>query len=185
MAGRMLEHVIASKLEDYVEANICKPLGIKDMTFKLQPRPDMNARRAEISVGNEHDDQTKLIDDGFSHRDTCDDLGIATIFVTPEDDMKVLYSLLANDGKLLRLETVQLMLQPHLSKDSQEAVMNLCSNEDMNRSLGRLLPMNVKKDHSLLGLLLQEDLDQEAWRKRGAVSWCGFANVFWVGTIIK
>ena len=39
-----------------------------------------------------------------------------------EDYLKVLRSILANDGKLLKPETVELMFQPQLSADSQKGL---------------------------------------------------------------
>ena len=184
-AGRMVERVNGGiSLEDYMRENIWKPLEIKDMTFFLQSRPDLLERRADISVRDPTDGSSKLmyVDDEYWHEDPDDCFGGMALYSTPREFMKVMHSMLVDDGKLLSTEYVNLLFQPQLSDHSRAALNSFYSDPLANRLMGALLPMGVKRDHALGGLLLIEDVPNQNWRRKGTMTWSGLPNFFWVSS---
>ena len=184
--GRIVERLNGGmKLETYMKQNIWERLRIKNMTFYLQDRPDMIAMRADMSERDPGGSgKVVYVDDAYWHEYPTDALGGMAIFSTPEDYMKVMYSLLANDGKLLKPETVDLMFEPQLSDSARQSLMKFYEAPIAVNMMGALLPAGVKKDHGLGGMLLMEDLADGPWRKKGTMCWSGLPNVFWVCAFI-
>ena len=73
-AGKAVERTTGMLLNNYVQENVYVPLEIKDMTFKLQQRPDMLARRAKTCDRNEHG-VLHAADNKFWDKDYTDDFG--------------------------------------------------------------------------------------------------------------
>ena len=168
------------RLEDYMQKNICTPLGITDMTFKLQQRPDMTARRADMST-RDGNGIPQYEDVNYYHQDSVDCFGGMGIFASPEAFMTFIHSLLRDDGKLLRSETVELLFQPALTSES-EKVTNEQIDARQEINLGGLLPLIIKRNHALGGLLIMEDCHGKTWRQQGSMSWGGLPNLYWVST---
>lgn len=179
-AGLMVERVNDGiSLEDYMKAHIWKPLGIKDMTFHLEKREDLRKRMVDTS---ERDTTTskavhhegKLWDDPVETA-----FGGAGVYSSIQEYMKILQSLLNDDGKLLMSETLDNMFKPQLSSASRESLMKQLEDPELNDMLGSL-PLGSEKDWGLSGLLLQEDVKDG--RRKGTLSWGGAANSYWVST---
>ena len=58
-AGLLIERATGLTLEEYMRKNLWEPLGIKDMTFKINSRPDMKARMADMSERDEESGKVK------------------------------------------------------------------------------------------------------------------------------
>lgn len=69
-----------------------------------------------------------------------DDIGGGGAFAWPTDYMKAMRSLLANDGKLLKRETVDQLFEPHLNDYSQKVLMDKLQVLAINRVYGPLPP---------------------------------------------
>ena len=172
-------------LEEYMQKNICEPLGINDMTFFLHARFDMLLRCAETSIRDpEGSGKAVYTDDSFWHEDNDDCLGGAALFTTALEFMKIMHSLLANDGKLLKPETTDLLFQPQLTNKSREELMKFFNKPEVNEQMGALMPLGLQKDHALGGMLLKEDIEGATWRQKGTMTWSGLPNVFWVSHIL-
>ena len=180
--GRIVERVNGGvSLEKYMQKNIWQPLGITDMTFFLQQRPDMLERRADLS-DRAGDGSGKLVyaDAQYWHEDYEDCFGGMGLFATPVEFMKIMHSLLLDDGKLLKPETVELLFQPQLTEKSRESLMNFYKDPTINEMMGTMTPLGLRKDYALGGLVLMENIPDVHWRRKGTMTWSGFPNVFWV-----
>ena len=183
-AGRMVERVNGdTPLEEYMQEHIWQPLGIKDMTFFLRNRFDMLLRCADTSTRNTSENgKTVHTNDHSWHEDNDDCFGGTGLFAAAPGFMKILHSLLADDGKLLKPETVDLLFQPQLNdNNTQEAFTAFFRKPSVNEKLGALMPLGLQKSHALGGMLLMEDIPNDAkWRRKGTMTWSGLPNVFWV-----
>ncbi|KAK5055190.1 hypothetical protein LTR84_012939 [Exophiala bonariae] len=103
-----------------------------------------------------------------------DDLGGGGLYSSATDYIKVLISILKNDEKLLKRETVDLMFTPQLPDPKYlEAVVN-------DQRTGVFYRSGVdgqRWNYGLGGLLNMEDA--EGVCKKGTMSWGGLPNLFW------
>ena len=178
-AGLMVERANGGmRLEEYMKVHIWEPLGINDMTFHLEKLEDLRRRMPDMSIrdpkgsGKAVHSKSKMWDDV-----THGDFGGAGAYASPPEYMKILHSLLSDDGKLMKSSTLDRMFQPHLSEASRDSLMEVLKDPDLNNQLGGV-PSSTEKDWCLAGLLVMEDLDGRA--RKGSVTWGGFPNLTWV-----
>lgn len=146
-AGRMVERVNDMSLQAYMEKNLWRPLGIKGMTFYLQQRPDLAARRPEMSMrdpgGNGKAVHTTM---PAWVEDVHDALGDLGVYSSAEGYLKVLHSLLADDGKLFKAEAAELVFQRHMSEESHNLMMEMVSDSTMNNLLCGWFAARMQED---------------------------------------
>ena len=181
-AGVVVERVNSVSLEEYMKLNIWEPLGITDMTFHLEKREDLRARMVDMSqrdpvTGKAVHRATKTWDDPLD-----DAFGGAGVYASMPDYMKILQSLLNDDGKLLKPETIDQMFSPQLSDASKKSLMKQLEDPEVNDMLGGL-PLGSAKDWGLAGILLQENLKD--WRRKGTMGWGGIPNLYWVSSLLS
>ena len=179
-AGLMVERVNDGiALGDYMEANIWKPLGINDMTFHLEKREDLRVRLADMHNRDPLESNGKAVYIGSKSWDDPieRDFGGIGLYSSAPDYLKVLQSLLADDGKLLKSASIEEMFRPQLTDESRKALNELLEDPEANASIGDL-PLGVKKDYGIGGLLLMEDLPNS--QRKGTMLVGGLPNLFWV-----
>nr|XP_036579994.1 beta-lactamase [Colletotrichum truncatum]KAF6787750.1 beta-lactamase [Colletotrichum truncatum] len=176
--GKLVERATCMDLDQYLQENICIPLGVTDMTFKLQQRPDMAINRADMS---KRDPKGVPQNENASYfqSDPKDCFGGMGIFASSAAFMEFLYSLTANDGRLLGAQTVEEMFRPQLDWECEQSLNDeLDSRRETNH--GGLLPqVDIRRNHGLGGLMVMEDCDGTSWRRKGSMSWGGFPNLYW------
>ncbi|MCJ1391725.1 hypothetical protein MMC18_004590 [Xylographa bjoerkii] len=177
-AGKMVERVNDNiSLQEYMITHVWGPLGIRDMTFHLRDRPDLVKRLADLSERDPRGSGKVLyVDDPGFRADVDDALGGGGAFASAPEYLKVLQSILADDGKVLRSESVDKLFEPNLSAESQQSLMKLLEDEELNNRLGGL-PLGTAKNWGLGGLLCQEDLP--GWRRHNSLTWGGLPNLTW------
>lgn len=183
-AGRLIQQATGMDLETYMQESVCNRLSITDMTFKLQRRPDLVARRADYTQRNE--DGNLRYDDTIYFREDPDECyGGYGIFASPVSYMKLLYSLLRNDGVLLEPETVHLMFQPALN-ERIEKQMNIHMDETATLiNYGGPMPtVGLRRNFGLAGIIAMEDLDGDKWRRKGSITLGGGPNIVWVSALV-
>jgi CubicO group peptidase (beta-lactamase class C family) len=175
--GLMVERVTgAQSLQTYMEKEIWRPLGIKEMTFFLDQKPDLKKRMPAMSLRDEKSGKA-VPRPRVVHEPPKDAMGGGGIYTTPKEYLKALHAILRNDGTLLKKETVDDMFRPHLSKESQQAMMKVLSFPEVNEMMGGL-PEGTERNWGLGGLLVMEDL--AGWRRKGTLTWGGMPNLTWV-----
>ena len=121
--GKLIEKISGMTLEQYFKKKIFKPLGIKSTYFNV-PKKDLNRI---VSMGNRGLDgkgQLKEIDGDevspsrYPKEKVKNFSGGDGLFSTPSDFTKILECILNfgahKNGKLLKKETVELMMQNHI-----------------------------------------------------------------------
>ncbi|RYP45709.1 hypothetical protein DL768_007980 [Monosporascus sp. mg162] len=177
--GKLVERATGLSLEERLQQSICNPLGITDMTFKLQQHPDMIARRADMSKRGA-DGTPQNEDASYYHIDPEDCFGGMGIFASSEAFMLFLCSLLSRDGKLLKTETIELMCQPQLGPECEKSINNEIDARRETSHGGLLPPVGIKRNHGLGSLMIMEDCDGNYGRQKGSIGWGGYPNIYWV-----
>ncbi len=181
-AGKMVECINDNcTLTGYLASNVLKPLGITDATFHIDKRPDILETMADLSAKDASQGgkmifaESDLVKEG-----AIDDMGGGGAFTSPASYMKIMQSLLANDGKLLKPDTVDQMFEPQLNDGSQKASMGKLQIPTVNAVYGALPPL-VKKDWAFAGLVNCDDILDR--RLAGSGGWIGLPNMNWVGLL--
>ncbi|KAH9897393.1 transesterase [Xylariomycetidae sp. FL2044] len=170
-------------VEAFLQRHLAAPLGLgpDDMTFELQKHPGTRERRADMTVRVDVDggssSRLEYRDEDYWHRDK-EPHGGQGIYTSPEAYMRVLWSILANDGVLLRPATRDLLFQPDLAPDVGRGTMDFCKTFE---AFGAAVPIPpaVKKAPSVGGMITLEDCDGDRWRRKGNLSWSGLPNFIW------
>jgi CubicO group peptidase (beta-lactamase class C family) len=198
-AGLLIARVAGEKdLGTYMEKHLWGPLGIKkgDMAFRLDDlglsQADLDERLVGISLRKQGDGSLVPLPTtgpgSFRGLNPKDCLGGGGIIATPAAYLKVLDSLLRNDGKIVKPETLdKYMLEPQLVADkigtgAYESLMKTFDTMVGSKMLTGGLPLPNEEgaheyQHGLLGLLDREKggkSDQE-W----TLTWGGLPNLFW------
>ncbi|KAF2263886.1 beta-lactamase/transpeptidase-like protein [Lojkania enalia] len=180
-AGLMVERVSGMTLEEFMRENLWNPLGIKDMTFSLSKRPDLEKRMADMckrdpETGKVVPDDAKSV---YAFSDDGEDcLGGQGVFSCGEEYIKVLYALLIadEDEMILKRSTVEEMFKPQLSETASAALNAITSNPAFNDALGGT-PPDIKDDWGLGGLMLTSDAPDG--KRAGTMIWGGYPNLAW------
>jgi len=179
-AGRILEIAEGKTLGDHIRERIAKPLGIDPDDAQFYPVKGEHVRKRLVDL-NPQDPlgagkavMGALVGDSINTRSKgC--FGGHGLFMTAQGYMKVLHSLLANDGKLLRKETVEKMFQNHVGPDAAKHF------DDMfNGPAGHFFRVGTdgtKVGFGLSALLTLEDV--EGWYGKGTLTWGGGLSFAW------
>ena len=176
-AGRIVERVTGKTLGAYMHERIFGPLGISDAQFYPVTRPDLRERLVDLNPDDPDGlGRAVLGGDGNMNMLTKGDFGGHGLFMTAPDYLKVLRSLLANDGKILKPATVDDMFENHLTPEA--AAGQAAAFEG---------PMGVffrvgtgpasKAGHGLSGLLTLQD--EEGFYGERTLSWGGGLTYAW------
>lgn len=178
-AGKLVERITKQTLEEFMNANIWQPLGIKDITFWPEKRPDMKPRLASMSIRDEGTGNVVHNPNGTGLPGGGKDcFGGHGASASMPDFFKILHSLLADDEKLLQRSTTALMFRPQLTRESQEAQKKLLANADSPMLFVGEFPKHVPLDWGIGGILTREA--DKGWRGQNTIIWSGMPNLFWV-----
>lgn len=181
-AGQAVERVNNNQsLESYMQTHIWKPLGMTSTSFRLQKRPDIMSKRADMSMraanGTLIPSPTRFFSDN-----SPDDHGGGGVYSCPSDYIKVLISLLKNDGTLLTPASVDLLFSPCLPPAVIKALRttrrlaNKTAEKNSQPMGGASVPEEV--DYALGGLVTRARTP--GFREIGSMSWGGLPNLSWV-----
>ncbi|KIV81332.1 hypothetical protein PV11_03523 [Exophiala sideris] len=172
-AGKMVERVNDGiHLGEYMRQHIWKPLGMTSTGF----RPEENEHiRSHLCATTARTSSGELVPvPPYYSPNPHDDLGGGGLYSSASDYLKVLVSLLKNDGQLLRPETVRKMFEPQLQDENHLLVHAL------NPTTGAMFRGGVESkawNFGLGGILNMDDV--EGVCKKGTLSWGGLPNLFW------
>jgi len=193
-ASRLIARASGMSAEEFLQKYMVEPLGIgaDNMTFELQKHPAMQARRGDMTIrgdatftaesgGASQTETLQYLDEKYWYKD-IEPHGGQGIYTSPESYMKVMWSILSNDGKLLKPETRGLLFQRALTPKAEEGLEKYC--EEFKAFVpGVPIPIEVKKSHSVGGMLTLEDCEGDLWRREGNLSWSGLPNIIWVSMV--
>lgn len=175
-AGKIVEELTSHNLEDYMRKYIFEPLGIRNISFWPDSNPEMRDRKAKMTVrsstGRVRDFDGPYLTDGAK-----DCFGGHGSFADLTEYIKILYSILVDDEKLLKKKTAAMMFQSNLPSDDSKKQLNREVTDPDTMFIGEF-PKTGVYDWGLGGLLILQD--QPGWRKKGRLIWSGMPNIFWV-----
>lgn len=176
-AGHAVERVNGNiRLGDYMKTHIWGPLGLKYTSFRwkeaeteLNPMTEMVARSPTGELTPSSESKPPV--------DPTDDMGGSGSYSCASDLIKILVSILKNDGKLLKPETVYEMFKPQL--EDRQHLRPMLSIPEVYAGMTAGMPFGKEFDHGLGGLLAMEETPGR--RSKGTLTWGGVPNLFWVG----
>lgn len=186
-AGKLVERLTGMDLETYLSKNIWGPLGTTgSITFFPKSHPttfqklmDMSVRSGGLSpMGAPLNPQApaEYQEDPVVNQEPPDCFGSMGLFGNLTDFQALLHSICADDGKILRSETINLMFQDHLAPNAR-AVLEQAENlrESQTTSGTESTPVHVT--HGLGGMIYLKDV--EGSRRTGTMAWGGYPNLIW------
>ncbi|KAI9647390.1 hypothetical protein NHQ30_003775 [Ciborinia camelliae] len=185
-AGQMVERVNGHiSLEEYLRKNVWGPLGMENITFHPVQQPELLSNLISMSkreggvtrygTTDNPEGKAKYTSKVIFDPATKDCHGGAGTFGSPVDYFKCLQSICANDGRLLKSETVDEMFRPQLSEASRKGLMEKLSIPEVNGCFGAF-PKGLKADWGLGGIMNLEDI---GGRSKGSIAWGGYPNLNW------
>ncbi|KAM0712066.1 hypothetical protein Q7P37_011160 [Cladosporium fusiforme] len=174
-AGLLVERVTNSTLESYMKANIWDPLGVKTMTFF--PSTELKARVPALSV-RRPDGKLSFHNEGNINTGSTGCFGGHGAYSSMQDYMTFLQSLLANDGKLLKPESVDSLFKPQLTAEQAKALKGVFASPMGAFFVGEFFVDKYQHDWSFGGAIFVEGYE-DGRRRAGTVAWGGAANTFW------
>ena len=181
-AGKLVERLTGQTLEEYMKANMWRPLGMKDITFRPDQHTEMKSRMADMAVRDEqtgkaiHDPDGPPLLGGKDPNKDC--FGGHGASASMPDYFKILQSLLIDDEKLLKRSTTAQMFEPQLTKEAQGQQKSVMANQEQTTLFVGEFPKHVPMDHGLGGILTREA--DKGWRGKHTMIWSGLPNLFWV-----
>lgn len=176
-AGRIVERVTGRTLGEHMQLRIFDPLGINSAQFNPVTREDLRARLVDLNPDDpEALGRIVLGGDGEPNKRSQGDFGGHGLFMAGEDYVKILRSLLANDGKVLKPATVDDMFEHHLSPEATAGHKAMLASP-MGVFFGVGTDPERKAGHGLGGLLTLEDVD--GWYGERTLSWGGGMTLTW------
>lgn len=174
--GKIIEAVSGKSLEEYMRENIWDAVGAPSFTFNVEAvRPKlwgMNTR--DKTTGKIVLDRGRELNQGVT-----DCLGGQGVYGSAPDVMRVLHSLLVDDGKLLSPTMTAEMFKPQLSRDAKKSLLK--SMEEPEWAVGHF-PVTGEYDWGLGGMLV--DGHSHPYRRHGTLMWSGASNIFWVSFLL-
>lgn len=177
-AGRILERVTGLTLGEHVSERICKPLGVNDAQFFPITRQDLRSRLVDLNP-DDPDGLGRAVVGGIGDMSLRSEghFGGHGLFMTGIVYTKILQSLLANDGKLLKPSSVDEMFVNHLSPKATEEFRAIHASEPMGPFFRVGTAVGMKVGYGLSGLLTMEDVD--GWYGEHTLTWGGGLTLTW------
>lgn len=178
-AGQMVERVNGHcKLGEYMQKSIFEVLGMHHSTFRPWDHPDIMKKMGGRTFRDTESGKITLDRSGWFPLapDLEDDFGGAGLYSCAEDYIKVLLSLLRNDGRLLKQETVEQLFTPQLADPKflqDQMTSGLISTGGTNG-----LPKGCRYNHGLGGCLVTDAVEGHCGPN--TLFWSGLANSYWV-----
>lgn len=176
-AGKVVERVTGKTLGDHVRQSICDPLGITDAQFYPVTRADLRSRLVDLNPQDPNAFGRAVVGGSSDVNGRAQgDFGGHGMFMPAVDYIKILHSLLANDGKLLKPTTVDDMFQDHLGQESNTAYQAALAGP-MGPFFRVGIDLATKTSFGLGGVLTLQSID--GWYGEGTLTWGGGLSLAW------
>ncbi|KZP22311.1 beta-lactamase/transpeptidase-like protein [Athelia psychrophila] len=170
-AGQMVERANGGRsLETYLQENIWGPLDIHHMTFHLEKKEEVRNLLADMTARMPETDLLVPTGDHVIADPAKDALGGSGLYGDAVEYMKILNSILRDDGKLLKSASIKEMFQPQLSEKCKTSLVQKL----VKHSLEAGAPLSC----GLGGAYNLEDL-KDGRRRKGSLTCGGLPNLFW------
>lgn len=176
-AGRVVERVTGLTLGERMQRRILDPLDINSVQFYPVTREDLRARLVDLNPMDPDALGRAVLGGGGDHyKRNRGDFGGHGLFMPGADYVKVLRSLLANDGRILKPATVDNMFQHHLGPQATAGHQAaLAGPIGLFFRVGTTPEMKV--GYGLGGLVTLQDVD--GWYGERTLTWGGGLTLAW------
>ncbi|KZP25119.1 beta-lactamase/transpeptidase-like protein [Athelia psychrophila] len=179
-AGKLVERANGGMaLEAYMQQYMWDPLGMQDITFHLEKKARVKQRLVEMTA-RVPESGVVILETGentFAPEVVSFASGGGGLWGSAPEFLKVLTSILRDDGRLLGSETVAEMFKPQLSPPCKDNWMKLLKTSAGNAAYTGNAPMGMEFTGGLGGFSSLEDMPGR--RKKGSLAWGGLPNLFW------
>lgn len=183
-AGLLIRRLTNSSLEEYMTANIFKPLGMHSTTFYLDSKPDLRSRLVPIMKRKGDASFTRLHPKG-PPGPPRDEKGGGGLYSTPNDYLAVLRDIISDEPKLLSSEMADILFTPQIALHSS-SMKALWDTFPLFSPMVGGIEFNQGINHALGGLLIGEDVNVGGFdgqlggvMKAGTMTWGGAGNLVW------
>nr|XP_036575814.1 transesterase [Colletotrichum truncatum]KAF6782447.1 transesterase [Colletotrichum truncatum] len=170
-AGLMVEPVTGMKLSKFMRKNIFEPVSAHDVTFHLEQREDLRARRVTLWERDMTD--LKEVTDFWWPDPAIDDIGGGGIYTTVHDLLKIYLGVL--QGKLLHSTTLKVMFSPQLESRKGLDVPEIY-NVNSRNAIYNSIPNDIPSDFGIGGLVNTEKVSGR--RSEYSLTWSGMRNCY-------
>lgn len=176
-AGLMVERLTNQTLDEYTKQNIWIPLGVTSITYDITKDPVALKKLADMSIRSDPEGIVEYTSDPGFNKEMSFNTGGAGSYGPPADFQKLLHSLCASDGKLLKTETIDFMFQTdHLGESAKKVIQKTFENPLMNAAFGSFDPA-VGVTYGLGGMIFLGAIP--GGRRAGSMNWGGYPNLLW------
>ncbi|KAL2842264.1 beta-lactamase/transpeptidase-like protein [Aspergillus pseudodeflectus] len=175
--GQVIERRTGQTLEVYMQKHIWEPLGIERMSFWPGSIPDADKKRARMSVRDPVSGWPISLEGPVFTEGVTDCFGGQGLYASMEDFLKVLHSILADDGRLLSSQSTAMMFQPQLGEASRESLQRHLRASTPSSLFVGIFDNTLLYDWGLGGMLCMEDA--KTGRRKQSLFWSGAPNLFW------
>jgi CubicO group peptidase (beta-lactamase class C family) len=156
-----------------MKGHIFEPLGLADTTFRLDEVLKTGKPFADLAV--KVDGKLVYKDGTVQVRNPNVDHGGGGLFSSASDYLKILVSILKDDGKLLKPETAALLFEPQVKNTAKLQAMMKAPAPGVTTDR---YPNGMGYNYGLGGMLNLIDLPRR--RAKNSIKWSGMANLNWV-----
>lgn len=179
-AGRLVERVAGCTLGEHMQRRIFDPLGIADAQFYPVTREDLRARLVDLNPDDPDGIGRAVLGGGAGagemNQQGRGDFGGHGLFMSGPSYLKILHSMLANDGRLLRPATVDGMFEHQLGPQATAGF-----EATLAGPFGKFLRLGTdpqtKVGYGLGGLLTLQGVD--GWYGERTTTWGGGMTLTW------
>lgn len=178
-AGHMVENVTGMTLEEYEKRHIWEPLGMTQTTFNAIGNKDVMSHMVGRVGRNE---QGVLIEEPtgtFPIKEKEANFGGNGLYSSAQDYIRVLTSLVVNDGKLLQGEMYEELFRGQLAPGPRQVFGAMAHHPIASTFLVPGYPTtdDVEWNHALGGAIVDKDIPGHA--AKGTLFWSGLPNNYW------
>ncbi|KAL8654928.1 MAG: hypothetical protein Q9210_001203 [Variospora velana] len=176
-AGKIVERVTGRTLGENIQQSVCDPLGITDAQFYPVTREDLRPRLVDLNPQDPKATGRPVLGGRSDPNESgLGDFGGQGLFMPAADYIKILHSLLANDGKLLKPATVDNIFQDHLNQEASAGYRAALAGP--LSTLYRVgIDLETKTGQGLGGVVTLQGVD--GWYGEGTMTWTGGLSFTW------
>lgn len=178
-AGQMVEKASGTRLGDWMKQNIFDILGLKSTTFKAVGNDAIMGKMTGRVARNEAGKLIREESDQWLVCDRQDDFGGDGLYSCAEDYIKVLTSLVRNDGKLLKTDGDMYHQLFRGQLENPEAFDDAVNHPVYGHFFAPGYPRNqdIRWNYALGGAVVEKDIPGHA--AKGTLFWSGLPNNYW------
>jgi CubicO group peptidase (beta-lactamase class C family) len=160
-------------LEEYMQENIFKPLGLKSTSFRLEKNPELKGRL--VGMTERQPDGLLMPSKSWWIDNATEDCAGAGPHPTVGDFIKIVGDLVKELPVLLKKETVEQMFIGQLPHGSN-ALRDLWETSDITLAMTGMSELRGGVNFALGGMYVEEQMGS---MKKGTLTWGGLPNLYW------